>query len=87
MLRFIPNALDQLVCVKENNDGSTTVLATCSDGSYGAGGIPKNWTVSKDQITRHLDAISLTQLIAQAYLANQNVLLFFDLLGKFRVQE
>lgn len=90
MIRFtkVPTAEGQLLlCLKENTDGSTTVIATCDDDDQHDPHQPRGWRVVPAAL--ELNAVgraSLELLIANAYSACFNVSYFATILGRSMIE-
>lgn len=79
MIRFSQGS-GLTICLRENMDDSTTVIATCG---YGDPCQAKSWTVITNVLgLNELGRVSLELLIANAYAACFNVGYFSTILGK-----
>lgn len=74
---------NELICLKHNNDGSTTVIASCKDVSGKSPAEANSWKIEPGANHRNsVNGMALTLLIAQAYSALINVGVLRDLLSK-----
>lgn len=75
MIQFSQLSSGDVVCLKQNNDGSTTRIAVC----YKEDQQNHVWQFVPGRLPNTVIEISMAQLIEAAYLAYRNVAVFDDL--------